>query len=199
MHREVTTCRTTRTAFTPNELTSRHQPPLIHGKPGCRTFRLLANSSLFCSVSPASAPQSCPKINRHTGKIEHLVSHRKQRTAPQINRHTSRAPRFSFSLCPFLFSRTNRHTFLLEFSVSHRKQSPSQILIATRTDFSAHPRNALFAMRQWPAPRTSFSSASFTSFASSTSFTSSPSTVPPTPDRSSPPIPLSTQLRPGVV
>src|ERR1700683_3013929 len=37
------------------------------------------------------------KINRHTGKIEHLVSHRKQRTGTQINRKLSEGPRFPFS------------------------------------------------------------------------------------------------------
>src|ERR1700683_2829440 len=104
MHPEVTTCRTTRTGFTPQESPAPHQPPLIYSKPGCRTFPFFAISPLFCSLSPAAAPQSCAKINRHTGKIEHLVSHRKQRTAPQINRHTSRGPCFPSSLFPFPFS-----------------------------------------------------------------------------------------------
>src|ERR1700683_1388103 len=108
MHREVTTCRTTRTGFTPNELAAPHHPPLIYGKPACRTFRFLANSSLFCSLSPTSAPQSCAKINRHTEKIEHLVSHRKQRMAPQINRHTSRGSHFPFSSFTFLISYSAR-------------------------------------------------------------------------------------------
>jgi hypothetical protein len=37
------------------------------------------------------------KINRKPGKLEHLVSHRKQRTGTQINRKLSRGPRFPFS------------------------------------------------------------------------------------------------------
>jgi hypothetical protein len=37
------------------------------------------------------------KINRKPGKIEHLVSHRKQRTGTQINRKLSEGPRFPFS------------------------------------------------------------------------------------------------------
>jgi hypothetical protein len=73
---------------------------LIYGKPGFRTFPSLAILSLSCSPSPASGA----KINRHTGKLEHLVSHRKQRTGPQINRHISRGPCFSFSFFTFPFS-----------------------------------------------------------------------------------------------
>src|ERR1700683_4759703 len=170
-----TTVQRSRISLTPTKQTTKL--PLIYGKQGVRTFPFFAISSLFCSLSPASAPQSCAKINRHTEKIELLVSHRKQRIGAQINRHTSRGPRFSFSLSHVLFSRINRHTLLLGFAVSHRKQSPSQILIATRTAFSAHPQKSLFAMRQWPPRRTAFSSTSFTSFASSTSSTSSTSFV----------------------
>jgi hypothetical protein len=77
---------------------------LMYGKPGFRTFHFPAISSLSCSPVRASATQAGAKINRHTGKLEHLVSHRKQRTGPQINRHISRGPCFSFSFFTFPFS-----------------------------------------------------------------------------------------------
>jgi tetratricopeptide (TPR) repeat protein len=103
------------------------------------------------------------KINRKPGKIERLVSHRKQRTGAQINRKLSQGPLLPFFLfyfpCSAILSHSflsqatlrleilnfiyllfllnllfsNRNTSLLEFSVSHRKQRTIKILIATRT------------------------------------------------------------------
>jgi Flp pilus assembly protein TadD len=100
------------------------------------------------------------KINRKPGKIERLVSHRKQRTGAQINRKLSQGPLLPFFLfyfpCSAILSHgflsqttlrleilnlifllnllfSNRNSGLLEFSVSHRKQRIIQILIATRT------------------------------------------------------------------
>jgi hypothetical protein len=58
-----------------------------------------------------------PKINRHTEKLEHLVSRRKQRTGPPINRHTSRGPCFLSPLLTFPFS--HRHLALLMSFSSH--------------------------------------------------------------------------------
>src|ERR1700683_4890339 len=43
------------------------------------------------------------EINRKPGKLEHLVSHRKQRTGHQINRKLSRTPAFPFSIFTFPF------------------------------------------------------------------------------------------------
>src|ERR1700683_3264078 len=87
--------RNARNPFILNEYTS-----LIYGRPGFRTFPFLAISSLSCLPLPASATRANAKINRYTEKIEHLVSHRKQRTDPQINRHTLAPPRFPFSHSP---------------------------------------------------------------------------------------------------
>jgi hypothetical protein len=83
----------------------------ICGKPRFRTFHFPAISSLSCSPLPASATRAGAKINRHTEKLEHLVSHRKQRTGPQINRHISRGPCFSFSFFTSPFSNhQSRHS-----------------------------------------------------------------------------------------
>jgi hypothetical protein len=191
MHREVTLCRTTRTGFTPNELAAPHHPPLIYGKPGYRTFRFLANSSLFCSLSPAAAPQSCAKINRHTGKIEHLVSHRKQRTAPQINRHTSRGPRFTSLLFTFPFSLrplrcqvtfTGHSPLPTNHFISNRKLEilDPHLTPAISTNHPVLIANFEPTVCLYPAPVGTISHRAFKDWLPS-------------------PISLSTQLRPGVV
>jgi hypothetical protein len=81
---------------------------LIYGKPGVRTFPSFAISSHSCSPLPALEPQARAKINRKPGKIEHLVSHRKQRAGAPINRKLSRGPHFPFSTFTFLFSNSAR-------------------------------------------------------------------------------------------
>ena len=97
--------------------TKKQRPKLlpIYGKRGLRIF----------NPHPAhrSSLENHEKINRHTEKIEHLVSHSKQRIATQINRHTSQGPSFSFSLFtfPFSFCHLAPQSSFNSHSISNRK------------------------------------------------------------------------------
>jgi hypothetical protein len=73
----------------------------VKGKQGFSIFNQHPTQPL---LALRSSLENHEKINRHTGLIEPLVSHSKQRIATQINRHTSRGPSFPFSLFSFPFS-----------------------------------------------------------------------------------------------
>jgi hypothetical protein len=74
------------------------------------------------------------QINRYTGKIEHLVSHRKQRTGHQINRHT-------FGYPAARKNRRSRNSFASSASfASYASFSPRlDFLIATRPAYLFAP------------------------------------------------------------
>jgi hypothetical protein len=79
-------------------------------------LEIAAPAAPLAPVSTAQ-PVKIQEINRHTGKLEHLVSHRKQTTGTQINRHTSRG---SFGERRFRFV---RFIFALPAEIN-RKLSP---------------------------------------------------------------------------
>ena len=90
--------------ISPTTTKQRTELLLIYGKQGFRIFNPHPTQPLLALRSPL---ENHEKINRHTEKLEHLVSHRKQRPGTPINRHTSQAPCFPFSLFSFEIGRAH--------------------------------------------------------------------------------------------